>query len=106
MTLQDYRWEQKDLSNTEYAGKYVTHDFISKTQVDEILQKNQNGLDHGEHTLYYRGTAMDVRLDVTRNHVQFFYDEKFEDELGDKEFGDVLSHFLTPLQWRGDSALE
>ena len=106
MTLQEYSWDQEDLSNTRYSGKYVTHDFISKPRIDETLQMDRNDLQHGEHTLYYRGTAMDVRLDVTRDYAVFFYDESFEEELGDEDFTDVLVHFLTPLQWRGESALE
>lgn len=106
MVLHEYRWEKKSLKHTEYAGKYVTHDFISKDAIIETLESNENDLELGEHTLQYNGTPMNVRLNVTRDHAQFFYDENFEDELGDEDFSDVIIHYLTPPQWRQHSGLE
>jgi hypothetical protein len=31
MSLLDHTWTQEDLSTTEYAGKYVTHDPVANT---------------------------------------------------------------------------
>jgi hypothetical protein len=104
--LQEYTWTQKDLSNTEYAGKYVTHDFISKDAIVRTLESDDNDMELGEHTLRYGGKSMDVDLHVNRDYAQLFYDETFEEELGDEDFHDVLIHFLTPPQWRQHSGLE
>lgn len=104
--LQEYSWSQKDLKNTEYSGKYVTHDFISKEAIIRTLDADENDFELGEHNLSYNGKTMDVELQVTRDYAQFFYDKTFEEELGDEDFHDVITHFLTPERWKQHSALE
>jgi hypothetical protein len=46
---------------------------------------------------------MDVRLDVNSRWAVFFYDETFEEELGEENFGKVLTYFLTPDRWKEHS---
>lgn len=99
MSLLEYNWTQEDLSGTSYAGKHATHDAINKhTIVDQL--EGENDLELGEHTLEYGGKKMDVRLDVNNRWAVFFYDETFEEELGDEDFGKVLTYFLTPDRWK------
>lgn len=105
MTLQEYNWTQHDLSKTEYAGKYVTHDLMNKDVVVRQLEPEEKDLELGEHTLEYNGEKMDVRLDVTSRWASFFYDETFEEELGEEDFGDVITYFLTPDQWKSHSEI-
>jgi hypothetical protein len=102
VSLLDYTWTQEDLSTTEYAGKYVTHDPVSKHSVVDQLE-GENDLELGEHTLEYGGEKMDVRLDVNSRWAVFFYDETFEEELGEEDFGKVLTYFLTPDRWKDHS---
>lgn len=104
--LQEYNWTQKDLKNTEYSGKYVTHDFVNKNSISRALETEENDLELGSHKLSYDGKTMDVELQVTRDYAQFFYDKTFEEELGDEDFHEVITHFLTPERWRPHSALE
>lgn len=104
--LQEYTWTQKDLRNTKYAGKYSTHDFINREEIERTLDTDENDLEIGEHSLIYNDTKMNVELQVNRDYAQFFYDEKFEEELGDENFHDVIIHFLTPPRWRQHSGLE
>lgn len=103
MTLQEYSWTQHDLTNTEYAGKYVTHDLMNKDVVVRQLDDEEKDLELGEHTLEYNGERMDVRLDVNTRWASFFYDETFEEELGDEEFERVITYFLTPDRWKSHS---
>lgn len=103
MSLQDYQWKQKDLSTTEYAGKYVTHDNVNKNTVMDLLDSDINDLELGEHTVEYDNKKMDVRLDINRNWASFLYDETFEEELGDRDFDEVITYFLTPDEWKSCS---
>lgn len=104
--LQKYTWTQEDLSKTKYAGKYSTHDFINRKMIQRTLDTEENDLEIGEHNLVYNGENMNVELQVNRDYIQFFYDENFEEELGEENFQDVIIHFLTPLRWRQHSDLE
>ena len=104
--LRDYSWSQKDLNTTEYAGKYVTHDFVNKDAIIRTLDSDQNDLEPGEHKLTYDGEEMNVDLRVNRDYVQFFYDKTFERKLGDEEFEKVITHFLTPEKWKPQSGLD
>jgi hypothetical protein len=106
MSLLDYNWDQQDLSTTRYAGKYVSHDWINKRNIVEQVEDPENDLELGEQTLTYDGEKMDVRLDVNENWVAFFYDETFEEELGDEDIYDVFTYFLTPDRWKHAADLE
>lgn len=98
--LQDFDWIQENLSGTEYAGKYSTHDVRNRRNIEEQLENPAVDFELGEHVLEYSGRDMDVRLDVNNRWAVFFYDETFEEELGDEDFEDVISYFVTPTGMR------
>ncbi|WP_414838306.1 hypothetical protein ACK3SF_02790 [Candidatus Nanosalina sp. VS9-1] len=106
MGLQDYHWTQKDLRHTEYAGKYVTHSRVNRNSVVEQLTHEEVDLELGEHTLEYEGEKMNVRLDVNTRWASFMYDEKFEQQLGEENFEDVILHFITPDEYKFHTALD
>lgn len=99
MSLTDYHWEQED-SSSEYTGRYVTHSAVNKHSVIEELENPEVDLELGEHTLEYGEERLDVRLDVNNDWAAFFYDETFEEELGDENLDKVLTYFLTPDRWK------
>ncbi len=98
MSLLEYNWNKHDLTKTKYAGKYTTHDNVNKHKIIEQIEDTE--LELKEHKLNYEGTSMDVRFDVTNDYAVFFYDENFEEELGDREFEDIILYFLTPEEYR------
>lgn len=98
--LQDFSWTQEDLSSTRYAGKYATHDVMNRDNIERQLENPAVDFEFGEHVLEYDGREMDVRLDVNSRWAQFMYDETFEEELGDKDFEDVITYFITPNSMR------
>jgi hypothetical protein len=106
MVLDNYSWSRKDAAG-RYSGIYSTHDIsYSKQQVEELVSSDQNDFELGPHTLEYNGKEMNVGLDLERNYAMFFYDEVFKDELGDEDFQDVITHFLTPIAYRDFSPLD
>ena len=105
MGLEEYSWTREELDKTEYAGKYVTHDFVNKHRVIEQVENPENDLELGETTLQYEGESMSVRLEVTQNYAIFFYDEAFDQKLGEEDFKDVITHFLTPDKWKDFSSI-
>lgn len=106
MGLDEYQWRKEELDNTGFAGKYVTHDYVNKQTVINQVDNPDVDLELGEHTLEYAGKEMDVRLDVNNRWAAFFYDQTFEEQLGNEDFEDVLVHFLTPDMWKTESALK
>lgn len=104
--LHNYSWQPYDLESTEYEGKYVTHDWINKNEINEILDRDDCRLERGEHELSCNGETMSVRLDVRRDWAAFRYDETFEQLFGDQDFDEVLKHFMPPDVWRADSEYE
>jgi hypothetical protein len=98
--LQNHTWTQKDLRKTRYAGKYSTHDFINRSKIEKTLDTEESDLEIGEHRLVYSGEKMKAELQVNRDYLQFFYEENFEEGLGEENFEEVIIRFLTPLRWR------
>jgi hypothetical protein len=103
MGIQEYYWDQQELDSTKYAGKYVTHDNVNKRSDKEILMKDQSDLELGTFSLDYNEKVMDVELQIHTNWACFFYDQTFEEELGDRDFNSVITYFLTPEPWKPDS---
>ncbi|MFB6115917.1 MAG: hypothetical protein ABEK10_00240 [Candidatus Nanosalina sp.] len=103
--LQDFNWTKEDLSSTSYAGKYTTHEVMNRRNIEEQLENPAVDFEFGEHILEYNGKEMDVRLDVTDRWAQFMYDETFEEELGDEDFQDVVSYFITPTGMRYSASI-
>jgi len=103
--IHELDWNKEKVPNPAYAGKYVTHDdFYQEKLVDHI--ENSYDLEIGQHTLEYEGTSMNVDLRVNDRWAVFLYDKTFEEELGDKEFGDVLAYFIIPDQFKYTVGLE
>lgn len=100
MSLTDYHWEQKE-SSSSYAGMYVTHGRVNKDSIVDQLEGKD--LELKDHVLEYGDKKLEVRLDVNREWMAFFYDETFEEELGDENFDKVLTYFLTPDKWKNQS---
>jgi hypothetical protein len=106
MVLDNYSWSRRDAAG-RYSGIYSTHDLsYSKQQVEELVSSDENDFELGEHTLKYNDREMTVRLQLEREYAMFFYDEAFEEELGDENFQDVITHFLTPDGYKHFSALD
>jgi hypothetical protein len=106
MVLDNYSWSRRYAAGS-YSGVYSTHDLsYSRQQVEDLVSSDENDFELGEHTLEYNGREMKVRLDLERNYAMFFYDEVFEEELGDESFQDVITHFLTPDAYKDFSALD
>jgi hypothetical protein len=105
MGLLDYSWTQEDLSGTSYAGKYVTHSQVNRHTIEEQLSNQEIDLQLGEHTLEYNGHTMGVELVANNRWAAFFYDQTFEEELGDEDFEKVITYYLTPERWKPSADL-
>lgn len=105
MVLNSYSWSRRDTAGS-YSAIYSTHDHnYSKHEVEEVVSSDENDFELGVHTLEYNGREMKVRLVLERSYAMLFYDKDFEDELGDEDFQDVITHFLTPDAYKDFSAL-
>jgi hypothetical protein len=112
MSLYNYSWSEEEPSGSNYEGKYVTHDFWFKHEVENIVEGRQingeesdlhsgeNDLEKGEFSVDYKGKKMDLRFDIFDGYAIFYTDEAFEEEFEDEEFSDVIGYLMTPKEHR------